>query len=709
MNKLFKMLLRKTSDGTEEEDVLKSADLTCWVQNASDLFEQGKSYNDIISDLQTKGVSPSDIAIVMDLFQQLVGDEGIVKSNVEKIIRHEGNEWVLYSHEGKVLGRHPTKESAERQEEAVQANKSQVQKDLKYDEWEEKVIEEVAKLFDAPISDAQGVVMIQPFILQREWANDTDPKKVAQIIERASTIHRSQDETSTEQDIVDYLDKSFSDDSVITVAVVKEKILKAFPEIKSDWSAGVLASLWIDRQRLKKSFPSLSSNVTNKSFSHPTAEGKRLMNIDNDIWNKFGFRSGGDVDKNWDKYKQAVNEKVQGKVSKETWEDLQDNNYHSMIRALNELGKLEKSQIQKGSLSYGLEREIKLEAENNFGPYSTRREVENNVKSAIRYMLNWVVREEDEIKELKEVLNNPSKIKEIVDSICEDSEITKTEKSQVEKARTIGAHWKEEIKRIMAQGKKQGIENIDQMKDFVYDKLPQEAFDTWESAYSEIGNLVRDYWDSIPDPRPSYMKAQGTFDSDIKEEEEGSKHYKDLANKYPEFSSEFNEMAQQELGHKKKLEEMKDKLDTTEKATMYTGYKCKLCGEEFFPYSDGKLASHLKNKHPQQYKELEDAQDNGIDLMLWDFFTKFKRLLKSQVLKSIDDFINKYETIQKPGASAIHSKKWDKCVEHVKASGSGKNAYAICTAALGDDSFKSMSDTLTDEDIKIIDEMNKKK
>jgi hypothetical protein len=1577
MNKLFKMLLRKTSDGTEEEDALKSADLTCWVQNANDLYEQGKSYNYIISDLQTKGVSPSDIAIVMDLFQQMVGDEGIVKSNVEKIIRHEGNEWVLYSHEGKVLGRHPTKESAEGQEAAVQANKSQVKKGLSYDEWEEKVIEELAKLLDAPISDiqgiimlqsfildrewakdtdpkkvaqlierasivhrsqkelsrdeweekvieevakffgisisdAQGIVMIQPFILQKEWVKDTDPEKVAQLIERAATIHRSQDETSTEKDIVDYLDKSFSDDSVITVAVVKEKIRKAFPEIKSDWSVGVLASLWIDRQRLNKAFPSLSSNITknltdvrvaekllteeesiktylhldgddlsgnpqyikevsklsrfgvgpdvmriledaghhslvkvlmslgspspaiqkssfnvtknanddervaerlmadetrinndlhiqggdrsndpqyidrikrinrsginpnvmailedenyhslvsvlmslgaprpankvrrggidddelwgksqdvtnksieksripertimiasldemdyiqmgvkqetptswidsngnvwpkseykfveelkpvkkddttnksipnrteqakvlinvdhdlrvklgffdgksmndprnwneykqelserfvgnvsqetlsdlkdsgynslvlalkelgrisksqdvtnkgiynkteqaqvlinldyylrikfgffegksikdpkiwneykrklgemfvgnvsqetlsdlkdngrdwlilalkelgrisksqdnvtnntekdlktslgvqrhnnrmdniwndakelerkrvaageepnpsltspeeaakygwvpvkidgynryqrkaqksqdnvtnksfekgsrytivrrtfeaekypkgsaeraklnenpltseyahsykyavvdgsgesmeefysktdaqnwidahtknttNKSFENPTAEGERLMIIDNEIWDKFGFRSGSDVDKNWNKYKQAVNEKVHGKVSKETWEDLEDNNYHSMIKALNELGKLEKSQIQKGSLSYGVEGEIQLEAENNFGPYSTRREVENNVKSAIRDMFNWV-KDKDDLKKLKEVSNNPSKIKDIVDSICEDSDITKTEKSQVEKAddsnslravnarklytaqqihskyagkfvdfypyyhdywndktnryetvyevrgvsskerenyrpaedigksiekaRTIGAHWKGEIKRIMAQGKKQGIENINQMKDFVYDKLPQEAFDTWESAYSEIGNLVHEYWDSIPDSRPSYMKAQGdhfyfgervdfifgdnnratgkiislwrsrdrqalaiksdetgkiyeywsddpkviklkksqlkkgTFDSDIKEEEEGSEHYEDLANKYPEFSSEFNEMAQQELGHKKNLEEMKNKLDatettksrqdindyiddyyrggdhhseaekitnilfdnpslekdlekignefdvshyvesyldrtykkkssseirkttwdvtveyadakdgykrkkqtfrlniagdpvyewrdalsmkvgplefarftdthvvkydmpffgtrksisndeqddTTEKATMYTGYKCKLCGEEFFPYTDQQLSSHLKNKHPQQYKELQDAEDNYEDLMLWDFFTKFKRLLKSQPLKVTD-------------------------------------------------------------------------
>ena len=45
--------------------------------------------------------------------------------------------------------------------------------------------------------------------------------------------------------------------------------------------------------------------------------------------------------------------------------------------------------------------------------------------------------------------------------------------------------------------------------------------------------------------------------------------------------------------------------------------------------------------------------------------------------------------VEKPGES-IHSKKWDDCVEHVKANNSGANAYAVCTAMLGEDAFKSM-------------------
>lgn len=41
----------------------------------------------------------------------------------QKIIRHEGGKWILYSHEGKVLGRHDSEEDAKRQERAIEAHK----------------------------------------------------------------------------------------------------------------------------------------------------------------------------------------------------------------------------------------------------------------------------------------------------------------------------------------------------------------------------------------------------------------------------------------------------------------------------------------------------------------------------------------------------------------------------------------------------------
>jgi hypothetical protein len=66
-------------------------------------------------------------------------------------------------------------------------------------------------------------------------------------------------------------------------------------------------------------------------------------------------------------------------------------------------------------------------------------------------------------------------------------------KSQLEKARTIGAHWKAEVRRLVKEANKQGIDNNSQVADYVIDKLPSEAFDTWESAHSEITNLAHDY------------------------------------------------------------------------------------------------------------------------------------------------------------------------------------------------------------------------
>lgn len=47
------------------------------------------------------------------------------------------------------------------------------------------------------------------------------------------------------------------------------------------------------------------------------------------------------------------------------------------------------------------------------------------------------------------------------------------------------------------------------------------------------------------------------------------------------------------------------------------------------------------------------------------------------------------QVVEKPG-NATHSAKFDRCVEHVESKGGAKNAYAICTMALGEDALKSM-------------------
>lgn len=53
--------------------------------------------------------------------------------------------------------------------------------------------------------------------------------------------------------------------------------------------------------------------------------------------------------------------------------------------------------------------------------------------------------------------------------------------------------------------------------------------------------------------------------------------------------------------------------------------------------------------------------------------------------KSIEDL----EGLHKVHGHDIHSDKWKRCVEHVKAKGGTDNPYAVCTSVLGQNSFKS--------------------
>jgi hypothetical protein len=44
-----------------------------------------------------------------------------------------------------------------------------------------------------------------------------------------------------------------------------------------------------------------------------------------------------------------------------------------------------------------------------------------------------------------------------------------------------------------------------------------------------------------------------------------------------------------------------------------------------------------------------------------------------------------------PGRRSIHSAKWDRCVKDVKRKGTAVDPYAVCTAALGELSFRAGS------------------
>jgi len=64
------------------------------------------------------------------------------------------------------------------------------------------------------------------------------------------------------------------------------------------------------------------------------------------------------------------------------------------------------------------------------------------------------------------------------------------------------------------------------------------------------------------------------------------------------------------------------------------------------------------------------------------------------------------QDLNKPGAGT-HSAKWDRCVEHVRASGGVDSPEAVCTAQLGEESFNRSVD-LPPEEIKEIDSFVKK-
>ena len=153
----------------------------------------------------------------------------------------------------------------------------------------------------------------------------------------------------------------------------------------------------------------------------------------------------------------------------------------------------------KGQLAYGVEGEVKLVAENNYGDFRTRAEVERNVRQAIDDTLDWV-KDADDRAGLKAVNQN-----KIVDEICEENEIKKS----ISQTKLFKEYWKKVIGKIR--------------KDHA----------------ERVGGLLKD------------------FEDEIKDEEEGTEHYQDLAEKNPEHASEFNAMAQDEAGHKDKLEMMK--------------------------------------------------------------------------------------------------------------------------------------------------------
>jgi hypothetical protein len=60
-------------------------------------------------------------------------------------------------------------------------------------------------------------------------------------------------------------------------------------------------------------------------------------------------------------------------------------------------------------------------------------------------------------------------------------------------------------------------------------------------------------------------------------------------------------------------------------------------------------------------------------------------------MSKFKDFWAEKARVEKPG-NTMHTAKWDRCIAHVKQNNPGADPYAVCTAMLGDESFKAMDE-----------------
>lgn len=66
-------------------------------------------------------------------------------------------------------------------------------------------------------------------------------------------------------------------------------------------------------------------------------------------------------------------------------------------------------------------------------------------------------------------------------------------KKKVEEARTIGGKYKQMIRSLITQARNLGMTGVNEIEEYVNMALPEEAFETWESAHDEINRLIHDY------------------------------------------------------------------------------------------------------------------------------------------------------------------------------------------------------------------------
>jgi len=68
-----------------------------------------------------------------------------------------------------------------------------------------------------------------------------------------------------------------------------------------------------------------------------------LIQLDNKIWDKFGAQYVRDIQMRWHEYVQLVKQQMGNKkINKQVYKELENENHHTLLKALEELGLVEK-------------------------------------------------------------------------------------------------------------------------------------------------------------------------------------------------------------------------------------------------------------------------------------------------------------------------------------------------------------------------------
>jgi hypothetical protein len=103
------------------------------------------------------------------------------------------------------------------------------------------------------------------------------------------------------------------------------------------------------------------------------------------------------------------------------------------------------------------------------------------------------------------------------------------------------------------------------------------------------------------------------------------------------------------------------------------------------------LWKEMKEKNTNPFGMTLEADESEDDLSNGRGYRTQSAQPKSASQKAMlngEDEYNPKIMVEKPGES-IHSEKWDDCIRDVQSKGEKVNAFAVCTAQLGQESFKS--------------------